>query len=74
MCPTNDGLEDVKHFLLLCPSFEFQQRDLLAGVSTLLRSFVIFPNRHPSKQPFNRILEYLPYGDEDLTDDVNRSY
>ena len=22
MCPTNDGIEDTKHFLLLCPSFD----------------------------------------------------
>ena len=40
MCPTNDGIEDVEHFLLLCPSFEIQRRDFLAGVSESLRSFV----------------------------------
>ena len=32
MCPTNDGIEDTEHFLLLCPSFDIQRRDLLAGV------------------------------------------
>ena len=36
MCPTNDGIEDTEHFLLLCPSFEAPCRDLLAGVSALL--------------------------------------
>ncbi len=36
MCPTNDGIEDTEHFLLLCPSFDIQRRDLLAGVSELL--------------------------------------
>ena len=35
MCPTNDGIEDTEHFLLLCPSFDIQRRDLLAGVSVL---------------------------------------
>ena len=32
MGPTNDGIEDTEHFLLLCPSFDIQRRDLLAGV------------------------------------------
>ena len=30
MCPTNDGIEDPEHFLLLCPSFDVQRRHLLA--------------------------------------------
>ena len=30
MCPTNDGIENTEHFLLLCPSFEIQRRNLLA--------------------------------------------
>ncbi len=33
MCPTNDGIEDTEHFLLLCPSFNIQQQNFLAGVS-----------------------------------------
>ena len=38
MCPIrNDGIEDTEHFLLLCPSFDTQLRDLLAGVSEPLR-------------------------------------
>ena len=37
ICPTNDGIEDTEHFLLLCPSLEVPRRDLLAGVSALLR-------------------------------------
>ena len=39
MCPTNDGIEDKEHFLLLCPLFEVQRRDLLAGVSIELPTF-----------------------------------
>ena len=26
MCPTNDGVEDTEHFLLLCPSFAVQRQ------------------------------------------------
>ena len=68
MCPTNDGIEDVEHFLLFCSSFEIQHRDLLAGVSELLRSFVQIDTL-----PKNILIEYLLYGNKNLTDDVNRS-
>ena len=30
--PTNDGIEDTEHFLLLCPSFAVPRKDLLTGV------------------------------------------
>ena len=39
MCPSNDGIEDTEHFLLLCPSFGVQRTDLLAGIYTLLRPY-----------------------------------
>ena len=39
MCRSNDGIEDTEHFLLLCPSFDLQRRDLLAGVLAILRPF-----------------------------------
>ena len=41
MCPTSDGIEDTEHFLLLCPSFDLQRRDLLTGIVELLRPFVL---------------------------------
>ena len=44
LCPTNDGIEDTEHFLLLCPSFDVQRRDLLAEVSQLLQPFVQISN------------------------------
>ena len=40
MCPTRDGIEDAEHLLLLCPSYDIPRRDLLAGVSELLRPYV----------------------------------
>ena len=39
MCPSNDGIEDTEHFLLLCPSFGVQRTDLLAGIYTLVRPY-----------------------------------
>ena len=39
MCPTNDGVEDTEHFLLHCPSFDEERRDLLSGFFSLLRPF-----------------------------------
>ena len=36
MCPTNDGIEDTEHSLLLCPSLAVPRGDLLAGVSALI--------------------------------------
>ena len=33
MCPTNDGIENTEPFLRLCPSFDVQRRDLLAGIA-----------------------------------------
>ena len=68
MCPTNDGIEDVEHFLLHCPSFDIQRRDLLAGVSEILQSFFQI-----NDLPNNVLVELLLYVDKNLTDDVNRS-
>ena len=68
MCPTNDGIEDTEHFLLLCPSFDIQRRDLLAGVSELLRPFV-----HINTLPDNVLVQCLLYGNKELPDDVNKN-
>ena len=66
MCPTNDGIEDTEHFLLLCPSFDEPRRDLLAGVSALLR-----PLGHTN--PSNEFLmQILLYGDKDFPVNLNK--
>ena len=64
MCLTNDGIEDTKHFLLLCPSFEVLYRDLLAISSTSLR-----PLGHTNLS--NEILiQILLYGDTAFPDNL----
>ena len=68
MCPTNDAIEDTEHILLLCPSFDNQRQDLLAGVSELLRPFVQIETL-----PNNVLVQYLLYGNEELPNDVNRT-
>ena len=69
MCPTNDGIEDTEQFLLLCPSFNIHRRNLLAGVSKLLRPYVQI-----NSLPNNVLIQILLYGDNDLSMDVNRIY
>ena len=59
MCPTNDGIEDTEHFLLLCPSFDVQRRDLFADVSQLVRPFVQINNISNVD-----LIELLLYGDK----------
>ena len=67
MCPTNDGVEDTEHFLLLCPSFVVQRQNLLAEIFPLLRPFG-YANLS------NEVLaQLLLYGDENLPNDVNRN-
>ena len=67
MCPTNDGIETTEHFLLLCPAFEIECRNLLARVFDLLRPFGYIDLS-------NEILtQLLLYGDKDLPKDLNRN-
>ncbi len=40
MYPTNDGIEEKEHFLLLYPAIDVQQPDLLTGALDILRPFV----------------------------------
>ena len=68
MCPTSDGIEDTEHFLLLCPSFDVQRQNLLAGIVELLRPYVQITNL--SK---HYLTQLLLYGDEDLSNELNRN-
>ena len=68
MCPTSDGIEDTEHFLLLCPSFDAQRQDLLAGIVELLRPVVQIADLSN-----DALTQLLLYGDHDLSCDMNRS-
>ena len=64
MCPMNDGIENTEHFSLLCPTFEIQRLNLLAGI----RPFVQIKGLSN-----NILVEILLYGDKDFSDDVNKT-
>ena len=67
MCISNGGIEDTEHFLLLCPSFDIQRRDLLAGVLAFVRPFGL-------SNPSNEVLtQLLMYGKKDFPDEINRN-
>ena len=66
MCETNDGIEDVEHFLLLCPSFDTAWRDLLAGVFDILRPLEY------NNLPNDVLVQILLYGDKNLPDYLNK--
>ena len=68
MCPTSDRIEDTEHFLLFCPSFDFQRQDLLAGIVELLRPAIQIADLS------NDALTQLSLcGDHNLSNDMNRS-
>ena len=66
MCPTNDGIEDTEHFLLLCPSFVMHRRDLLTSVLALVRPFgyISLSNKD--------LTQLLLFGGKYLTNELNR--
>ena len=68
MCPTRDGIEDTEHFLLLCPSFDVQRQDLLAGIAELLQQVVQIADLSD-----HFLTQLLLYGDNDLSNNLNRS-
>ena len=58
-------IQDTEYFLLLCPSFDDQRGDLLAGIEGLLRPFVQIANLSN-----DALTELLLYGDKDLSHEV----
>ena len=67
MCSSNDGNENTEHYLLLCPSFEVQRRNLLAGAFALLRPFGYIDLSNEA------LTQLLLFGDKGLPNDVNRN-
>ena len=68
MCPTSDGIEDTEHFLLLCPTFDAQRRDLFAGIVEFIRPF-----RQITDLSNDSLTQLLLYGDQDLSTELNRN-
>ena len=67
MCPTNAGIEDTEHFLLLCPSFAVPRRCLLAGVFALLRPFGYTNLQN------NVLIQIFLYGDQNFPNELNKN-
>ena len=67
LCPSNDGIEDTEHFLLLCPSFAVPRRDLLTGILALLRPYGYVNNSNEA------LVQVLLYGDKNFPNDLNKS-
>ena len=66
MCPTNDGIEDTEHILLLCPSFVMHRRDLLTSILALGRPFGYLSLSNKD------LTQLLLFGGKDLTNELNR--
>ena len=68
MCPTSDGVDNMEHFLLLCPSFDVQRQDLLAGIVELLRPFGLIPDLSN-----DALTQLILYGNQELSYDLNKN-
>ena len=67
VCPNNDRIETTEHFLLLCPAFEIERRNLLARIFELVQSLGY-------NDLSNEVLiELLLYGDKDLPNDLYKN-
>ena len=66
LCPTNDGVEDTEHFLLLCHSYNELRSDLLNSVNAILLP-------HGFSSLSNEVLlRFILYGYKRLTIDTNK--
>ena len=63
--PSNDGVQDTKHFLLHCHSYDKYRRDPLGSLNSTLQTYGL-PNLTNS-----RLLRMMLYGDERLPVDSN---
>ena len=64
-CPAHDGVENTKHFLLLCKSFTNTRAALHRNITQILKgNFDGYPNK--------KKIEILLYGKVGLTDDENK--
>ena len=67
MFPSNDDIEDMEHFLLLCPSFDMHGKDLSARVTDLLLPFVEIINLRS-----HLLIHLLLHGDQNFPNELNK--
>ena len=68
MCPTSDGIEETKQFSLLCPPLMFNVKIFSLKFLYFVRPFLQSPKLS------NGVLgQFLLYGDQDLSYDLNRN-
>ena len=65
MCPANDGVEDMEHYLLLCQSYEEPDASF-SGFNEILPLSVI------SNLSNELLVEFILYGNERLRPEVNK--
>ena len=66
MCLSNDGIEDVEHFLLHCSSYLYLRRNLLARTYALIRPCGL------ANLSSKGLTKLLLYGDNNLPHHINR--
>ena len=66
MCPINDGIEDIEHFLLKCHAYDDQRRDLFGAINEILQLHNI-----PSL-PYQTLVRIILFGDIRFTHNQNR--
>ena len=67
LCPSNDGIEDAEHYLLLCCSYVGLRYDLLASVAAI---FQLYSLSSPSSN--QELVKVILYGDERLPLDLKK--
>ena len=65
LCPTNDGVEDMEHYFLLCRTYDANRLDLLNSVNAILLPHCLI---NPSNEDLSII---ILYGLEHLSSDSN---
>ena len=66
MCPTNDCIEDMEHFLLLCPCFDLRRQNLLTRIYALTRPLGCVNLKNEAS------LHLLLHGDDDFPNSLSR--
>ena len=69
LCPSNDGIEDTGHYLLLCHSYVELRYGLLASVGEIVQL-----HGFSSSSSNQELVKVILYGDERLPIDLKKDY